>query len=134
MTMPGMQKPHWTAPSSRKACGPGQAAFPRQPFDGGDLPPVGFDGEDQARVHGHAVHPHRAGAALTLGAALLGPRQVEVVAEHVEERVVHHDLEGVALPVDHQRHGPALRAHLASLRESAACRVRAASTSSIARR
>ena len=41
-----------------------------------------------AAAHGLAVHQHRAGAALAQAAAVFGPLQSQVVAQHVEQRRV----------------------------------------------
>ena len=59
-----------------------------QPFDGHDRAAVRLDRENQARVDDALVEPHRARAALADGAALLGARQSEVVAQRLEQRVV----------------------------------------------
>ena len=55
--------------------------------------PVRLDREHQARIDALPVDEDRAGAALSDEAALLRPGQAEVVAKHVEERVVRQDLE-----------------------------------------
>ena len=89
-----MQKPHWTAPSSRKACWSGrQRPSGRQALDGRDLAAVRLDRQDEAGVDDAAVQADRAGAALAHEAALLRAGQLEVVAEHVEQRVMRGDLE-----------------------------------------
>src|SRR4029450_3666207 len=57
-----------------------------QPFDGYDLVTFVHDREREARVDPAAVDQHRAGAALSVVAALFGTRQVEMFAQRVEQR------------------------------------------------
>ena len=101
MSWPGMQKPHWTPPWSRKACWRRrQRALGREALDRDDLAAVGLDRQHQAGVDDAPVEPHRAGAALPDQAALLRARQVEVVAEDLEERVMGRDLQPTWPAVD----------------------------------
>jgi len=55
-------------------------------LDGHDLPTGGGDGEHQATVDPMAVEQHRAGTTLPVVAALLGAREPEMLAQHVQER------------------------------------------------
>ena len=55
-------------------------------LDGRDLVPLGVGREHQAGLHRLAVEQHRAAAAAAAVAHLLGARQVEVVAQRVEQR------------------------------------------------
>jgi hypothetical protein len=77
-----------------------QRAVGRQALDGGDLVAGGLDGEDQARVDHRAVEVHGARRALALVARSLGPRQPELVAQHVDQRAVGLDQQVVADAVD----------------------------------
>jgi hypothetical protein len=56
-----------------------------QPLDGGDLIALVHHRQRQTRVDAHAVHQHRAGAALAVVAALFRALQIEVLAERVEQ-------------------------------------------------
>ena len=61
-------------------------------LDRRDLEAVLRDGEQQAGVRAAAVDEHGARAALPVVAALLGPGEPEVLAQHVEERRARVDL------------------------------------------
>ena len=58
----------------------------RQALDGRDLAPLDEGSEREARFHALAVHQHRAGAALAEAAALLRAREMQVLAQGVEQR------------------------------------------------
>ena len=68
-----------------------------------DLAALALDGQGQAGQHGLAVHQHRAGAALPQLAAVLGAREVEVLAQHLEEGLVDGDQNLALLTVDPER-------------------------------
>ena len=105
MIIPGMQKPHCTAPWSRNASCIGasrpSAASPSMVTS----PAIRLDGQHQARVDRPAVDEHGAGAALAFRAALLGPRELHLIAQHREQRVVRLHIQGDGLSVDSQRNG-----------------------------
>ena len=72
MIMPAVQKPHWNACASRKACCIGcSAPFSRQALDRRHFAPGGAEGGHQAAMHRRAVEPDGAGAAIAGIAALL---------------------------------------------------------------
>ena len=59
---PGVQKPHWSAWHSAKACWTGErcdGSLPR-PLHGRDVVALGTHGEHQARAHRLPVEEHRA--------------------------------------------------------------------------
>jgi hypothetical protein len=58
----------------------------RQALDGHHIAPVRPRGQDQAPVHSAAVKQDGAGAALAVVAALLGARQIEVLAQQIQQR------------------------------------------------
>ena len=64
-----------------------QAPPSRQPFDRRHLVPVGLHGEHEAGAHERAVEQHRARAALTLLAGVLGAGKPELLAQREEERL-----------------------------------------------
>ena len=70
-----------------------------QPLDGRDLPSARLGGEHQAGEHGLPVDENRARAALTELAAVLRARELQVLAQHLEERlvVVGEDVDGLAV-------------------------------------
>jgi len=82
-----------------------EPAAPGQPLDGRDLPPLKFDRQGQAAQHGGAVHEHGAGAALPELAAVLGARQAEILAQHLEEGLVHRHDRITVFSVDPERQG-----------------------------
>ena len=73
-------------------------------LDGGDLGALGGDGQSQARVDRAAVDEHRAGAALAVIAALLGPGQRQILAQRVEQRHAQVDAQAPVPTVDAQDH------------------------------
>ena len=74
-----------------------------EPFDGRDLVAVVSDREAQTRVDRGAVDQDRAGAALAVVAALLGPGEPEAVTQRVEQDHVGCHVQLLALTVDGQR-------------------------------
>src|SRR3972149_5155434 len=60
-----------------------------QPLHGENLPAPAGDGEEEAGPLRPAVDEHRTGAALAPLAAVLRPGEAEVLAEDLEERLVH---------------------------------------------
>ena len=58
-----------------------QLAVAREPFDGGDRVSGAAKSGDQAGVIGHAVEPHRAGAAIARVAPLLHAEEAELAQE-----------------------------------------------------
>src|SRR4030095_5604584 len=65
-----------------------------------------LNGEQQARAHRRSIHDDRARAAYAVLAAQVGPRQLEIVAQEVGERLARLDRALVAPPV----HGHLYRA------------------------
>ena len=74
-----------------------------QPFDGRDVAAGALDAEHQAREHRLPVEQHRAGAALAELAAVLGAAQVQILTQHLEERLVRRERDLGRLAVDGQR-------------------------------
>ena len=66
--------------------------------------PVEVDRQQEARVHGQAVHEHRAGAALAQAAPLLRAGQQQVFAQDLEQRVGGPHRQSMLLAVDRERH------------------------------
>ena len=82
-SIPGVQKPHCTAPASMKAClDRMQLAAGGERLDRAYLAAVGLERRDEAGADDLAVEPDRAGAALALLAGVLRADQPELVAEH----------------------------------------------------
>src|SRR4029077_19066457 len=77
-----------------------RSAVDLQPLDRGDRCSIGFDRQHQARVDRPVRHQHRARAALTQIAALLGAGQAKTIAQEVEQRRAGLDLDRVLRPVD----------------------------------
>src|SRR2546422_6045977 len=73
-------------------------------LDRRDLSPLDCDWQREAGQHGLAVHQHGARAALPELAAVLRPRQPEILAEDLEQRLVNGSQDVAALAVDRQRH------------------------------
>jgi hypothetical protein len=71
-------------------------------FDGGDLMAFAGDRERQAGKHASPVHPDRARAAGALVAVLLGARQIEVLAQRVEEADTRLDPQDVLDTIDRE--------------------------------
>src|SRR3989442_180448 len=78
----------------------------RQSLDRENPPVLALEAEDQARELRPAVEEHRAGPARTQLAAVLGPAQTEVLAQHFEECFVRRegDLLGFTVDVETQVH------------------------------
>ena len=62
-----------------------QHAVRREPFDGSDLGAILHHGERQAGIDAPPVYQHRARAALTVVAALLGAGKVEMIPQQVQQ-------------------------------------------------
>src|SRR5262249_11476642 len=97
----------------------------REALDGGDLGAVGLGGEQHAALHRPPVEQYGARAAVAGVAADVRARQIEVVAEEVDEEPARLDLALVALAV--HGHPDRLPAHAAfrtagAARTSARCR------------
>src|SRR5262245_7024638 len=82
-----------------------QAALGGEPLHRLDGGTAGAGGEGEARAREPTVDEDRAGAARPLAAALLGPEQVEPVAQHFQERPVrgHFHAHGAAVHREGQR-------------------------------
>ena len=65
-----------------------QRAVLRQALDGGHGAPAALEAENEAREHRLAVQQDGTGAAFAELAAMLGPRELQVLAQHLEERLV----------------------------------------------
>src|SRR5262245_12375580 len=83
---------------------------PREPLDRRDLAPLALEAEEQAREDRHAVDDHRARAALAQFAPVLRAREPEVLAEHLEERLVRAERDLLLLPVHADREAHLLAA------------------------
>ena len=62
-----------------------------------------LDAEHQAREHRLTVEQHGAGAALAKLAAVLGAAEVQVLTQHLEQRLVRRERDVGRLAVDGQR-------------------------------
>src|SRR6266852_4729558 len=81
-----------------------------QPLEGDDLGRADLADRDAAGARRLAVHQHGARSALRQPASELGPVQLQVVAEHVEQRGVGFDVQAVGFAVDRERdHRPSSR-------------------------
>ena len=100
---PGVQKPHWRASARTNACDERVLA---QALDRRHLALADRVGERDAGEDGHAVELDGAGAAVTLAAGDLRPRQAEVVPEHVRERAPDRRVDLVGVAVDRQLRQP----------------------------
>src|SRR5215217_4792822 len=79
-----------------------RAGCGREPFNRHyALPLERADGRD-ARPHSHSVDEHRAGAALPLTAAVFGPGEAELGAEHRQQRFGRRDVDTLVATVDLQ--------------------------------
>jgi hypothetical protein len=72
---------------------------PAEPLDRRDRVALVHGGETQAGVNAHAVHQHRAGAAMAVVAALLGAGEMQVLAQSVEQRDARVEFDPSRLPV-----------------------------------
>jgi hypothetical protein len=75
-------------------------AVPFKTFDGDDVLPIGFGGEDETGAHGCAVHHDRAGAAFPFGAALFGAGEPELIPQQFEQGPVRDRLDLEITAVD----------------------------------
>ena len=69
-------------------------------LDGRDLAPLALDRKHQAGEHGLAVDQDRARPALAELAAVLGAGEVQLLAEHLEQRLVRRREDVALLTVD----------------------------------
>ena len=143
ISIPGVQKPHWTPPCSRKAAWSGLSSSPvREALDRRHVAAFGLEREVRAAVHRLPVEEHHAGAALRVVAALLGAGQADDVADGRQEARPGLELDGVGHAVDGERrldlHGRAPLAGIGTAvpraRATAISTARRAITSAIARR
>ena len=85
--IPGVQKPHWLAPTPVKASAQRPLTSSAEALEGGHRAPGHPADRGDAGHPGGAVHPDRAAAALALGAAaVLGGVLTELLAQHLEQR------------------------------------------------
>ena len=73
-------------------------------FDSGDVTPCALNGQRQAAVHPLSIHEHRAGSAGAFVAAFLGTREVQAIAQIVEERHTRLQLRVYLSTVDPELH------------------------------
>ncbi|MGY4282914.1 hypothetical protein ACVWXO_002134 [Bradyrhizobium sp. LM2.7] len=88
-----------------------QLVAPGDAFDGGDVGAVGLSRQHRAGFHRLAVHVHDAGTALAGVAADMGPGEVEVIAQELDQQGAVLDVNGNSLAVHCQfdcRHGEVL--------------------------
>ena len=76
-----------------------------QAFDGGDLPPVGLDGEVQARLYHFAIEQYRTCAALADDAADMSAGKPNGLAQEMREQNARLDLFFVEPAVDSDTYG-----------------------------
>ena len=74
-----------------------------QPLDRADMTAVRGRGQDQTGQNRLAIHQHRARAALPDPAAVLGPGQLQILAQYVEQQIVVGDVEMAGDAVDGER-------------------------------
>src|ERR1700722_6143037 len=74
-------------------------------LDGRDWPPPRRRRQRQAGEHAAVAEQHRAGAALPVIAALLHPREAEVLAQRIEQRRARVGRDALVAPIDVERHG-----------------------------
>ena len=105
MIIPGVQKPHWRPCFSQNACleRVERAVAGLHPLDRRDGRAVGLDRQHRAALHGLAVDVDGAGAALARVAADVGPGQLEVLAEELDEHPSRLDIPLPWLSVDDER-------------------------------
>ena len=77
-----------------------QAAVGRQALHGRDVTAVAVDAEHQTRQHRLSVEQHRARAALAELAAVFRAGQIQVLTQHLEERLVRGERDLGRLAVD----------------------------------
>ena len=82
-----------------------QIAVLCQTLDGGDLVAGMHHRERQAAVDALSVDDHRAGAALSLVAALLRTGQPEMLTQRIEQRYARVEIESMTPSIDSQCHG-----------------------------
>ncbi len=80
-----------------------QPALGAEAFDGHDLAAAALDAQHQARQHRPAVQQHGAGAALAELAPVLGAAEIQVLTQHLEQRLVRVERDVVRFAVDGER-------------------------------
>src|SRR5438270_3200488 len=85
-----------------------QPVVGREAFDGHDIASAAVDAEHQARQHRLAIEEHRARAALSEFAAVLGACEIQILAQDLEQRLVRIERDLGRLAVDGERY---LRLH-----------------------
>jgi hypothetical protein len=70
-----------------------------QPFDGDDRAPADLHGQEMASVYWLSVQQDRARPTLATVAGAFGASQIEMVAEHLEERRAVVNLKALLLPI-----------------------------------
>ena len=86
-TMPGVQKPHCTAPWSMNACCTGcNLAALCQSLDSQDLLVADGYGQRAARQYWQAVNQHRARAAFPAAARFFRPREMQLLSQKICQR------------------------------------------------
>ena len=84
--MPGVQMPHCAPPLlEKRLLQRMQLAVQREAFDCLNVRALGLQHRNEATVHELAIHAHGAGAALAFAASLLGPGQMQIFAQHIEQ-------------------------------------------------
>ena len=76
-----------------------------QPLDGDHRAPADLHGQEMASVHWLSVQQDRARPTLATVAGAFGPGQIEMVAEHLEERRAVVNFKAMLLPIDCYIHG-----------------------------
>ena len=101
-----------------------------QALHGLNLGAIGLYGKGQAGSHAVAVHQHRAGATDAVLAADMGSREIDILAEEVDQEKARLDLANMADAVDGYRDRNPVVHHRASsrARATAASRVRRTTT------
>ncbi len=79
-----------------------QLAVRSQPLNRFHARSIGAGGLSDAGAHRIAVHDHRAGPAVPLAAAVLGPREMQLVPQHLQQSSLGADLDLMGRAVDVQ--------------------------------
>src|SRR6266566_980079 len=82
-----------------------QTLASRQPFDGRDFLPRGGTHMHSARTDWRAFNQHCASATLAFAAAVLGPGEFKLLAQHAEQSVLWRDIHATFSAVDQQSEG-----------------------------
>ena len=84
---PGVQKPHWMAPSSMNALEGVELPILSESFDGQDALTIRFNGKDEAGIDRLPVKKNRAASAVSIPAPLFGACEAQIVPQRVDERL-----------------------------------------------